>query len=115
MTHSFGLVELPLSALEWNGKADWVQLKKQGIDIVPYLNNLHSSISKEGIKKPPVVEWHLNHTPSTGNKFHVKEGNHRLEVAHQLGIKKVLCEFQVVTYDNEWIVTGLKHLLNKGE
>ena len=113
MTHSLGLIELPLSALEWNGKADWKQLKKSGVELEHYIRDLKFSMEKEGIKKPPVVEWHLNHNPSSGNKFRVKEGNHRLEVAHQLGFKKVLCEFQVITYDNEWIVTGLRHLLNK--
>ena len=111
MTHSLGLIELPLSALEWNCVADYDKLKAEGIELEDYINKLRVSIEAEGIKKPPVVEWHLHHTSSSGNRFNVLEGNHRLEVALGLGIKKTLCEFRVITYGNEWIVTGLKHLL----
>ena len=113
MTHFLGLIELPLSSIEWNCKADWLELKKKGIELEYYLRDMKESVEKNGITKPPVVEWHLNHTSSSSNKFRVKEGNHRCEVAHQLGWKKIKVDFQVVDYDNEWIVSGIKHLLNK--
>lgn len=115
MIHFLGQVELPLTALEWDCRADWIQLKKSGVELEYYIRDLKISMEKEGIKKPPVVEWHLNHTPSSSKKFRVKEGNHRCEVAHQLGWKRIKVEFQVVDYNNEWIVDGLKHLIKKEE
>ncbi len=115
MIHILGEIELPLSVLEWNCRADWANMKKNGVELEHYLAEMKRSVAKEGILKPPVVEWHLKETPSSGKKFRVKEGNHRCEVAHQLGWKKIKVDFYVVAYYNDWIVDGIKNLLHKEE
>lgn len=49
MTHSLGLIELPLSSLEWCPRGDEARLKREGIELKQYLIDLKASMEKDGI------------------------------------------------------------------
>ncbi len=116
IVHDLGLIELPIGSLEWNEHADRKDFKDDG-DLLNYVAKLKTSIAVNGITKPPLAVWHLKqHNSSDGNKFMVKEGNHRLQAANELGIKKVLCQVHLYDYGEfTYMVDKIKWLLKRGD
>lgn len=113
--HDLGLIELPLESLEWNDKEDFKKFKNEG-ELNKYITDLKLSISINGITKPPLAIWHLKQpNPSDGHKFIVNEGNHRLQAAKELGMKKVLCNVHLYDYGEfTYMVDKIKWLSKKG-
>lgn len=106
--YRIGQVVLPIESLEWDELADITRFGTKE-KIREYTDNLKSDIRTNGIKKSPLVAWHL--IKSLGSKFKVEKGHHRVQAMYELGYKHIRCDLTIYEYkDTEYITQGLKWL-----
>lgn len=87
------ILDIPLEDLYWNPLCGMALFNTEE-KLEKYLQNLQKSIEKIGVSLLPIVHvtFEKDKLRYNNKKYHVMQGNHRVEVAKRLGWKTIKCE-----------------------